>query len=182
MKNLGIILVLFLIIISVSTLASADENNNAFYTTLEGKLLMSGNEPFVNLLIKVNQSTTYSISGEYLRELKKLTGATTRITGLVKKSRVPGTSAEIEAIKYSIITPKDNLKLDWAEGRIYISESGYVLIGDDQIVYNLINLEDVGLEVSEKTKVVLFGEIDYYNDFYADFSIQGYNILSKPKN
>ena len=92
MRNLSIIILLFLMILSLSIPAWSAENNKTFYTTLEGKLLMSGNEPFVNLLIKVNQCKAYSISGEYLSELKKLTGASIKITGLVQEPKVPGTS------------------------------------------------------------------------------------------
>lgn len=177
MRNIIIAILLLVMIINISIPAFAAENNKSFFTTLEGKLLMTGNEPFVNLLIKVNQNKTYSISGEYISELKKLVGATVRITGLVKNSKTPGSSEDIKAIKYSIISPKENLKSDWAVGKIYSSESGLVLVGDDQIVYNLINIEVLDLKVYDQTKILLFGEIDYYNDFYADFSIQGYNVL-----
>ncbi len=182
MKNITIKILLILMVISISTTVVADDNNKSFFTTLEGKLLMSGNEPFVNLLIKVNKYKAYSISGEYYNELKKLSGATIRITGLVQKSKVPGTSGEVKTIRYSIISPKENLRSEWAVGKIYSSESGYVLVGDDQIVYNLTNIENIDLKVYEQTKILLFGEIDYYNDFYADFNIQGYNLLSEPSN
>ncbi|MGP3778184.1 hypothetical protein ACTWKD_05050 [Halanaerobium saccharolyticum] len=181
MKNI-IITILLLMVIIISTPVLANENNKSFFATLEGKLLMSGNEPFTNLLIKVNRYNSYSISGEYLSELKKLSGATIRITGLVQKSKVPGTAEDIKVIEYTIVSPKNNLKSNWSVGKIYSSESGYVLIGDDQIIYNLTNAEVLDLEVYEHTKVLLFGDIDYYNDFYADFSIQGYNVLSEPSN
>mgnify|MGYP006293018519 CR=1 FL=1 len=177
------ILAIFVVLIVISSftpvLASAD--NDTFYTTVEGKLFLSGAEPFVNLFLKVNQKTIYSLSGEDISELKNLSGATIRITGLVKDPRVPRSSGDLEVIKYFVIKPKDNLNSDWAIGRVFSSDSGYILIGQNQVIYKLNNFQDLDLEKYVQAKMLLFGDIEYFNQFYAEVDIEGYNVISKPK-
>jgi len=90
------ILVLFLINFSGNVLAT--ENNNSYFTTLEGKLIMSGSDPFVNVFIRTTKGKFYSLSGDYVSELKKLAGGTVRITGLVTKAKVPGTRGDIDLV------------------------------------------------------------------------------------
>lgn len=181
-KKIIVIFILVLFLINFSGNVLANENNNSYFTTLEGKLIMSGSDPFVNVFIRTKKGKFYSLSGEYVNELKKLTGAAVRLTGLVTKAKVPGTRGDINLVDYKIIKPKKNIKKDWVIGKIYHSENGYVLIDKKQIIYELKNINIIDIENLENTKLLLYGEIEYGEEnFEAEIDIEGYNVIKIPQ-
>lgn len=178
-RTLLCFIILLILLTPLRIFASNGTDSESFFVTVEGKLILTGHEPFTNLNIKVNQDSYYSLSGEYLEELKNLTNTVVRITGIAKRPGPPHTIGKIEVLDYSLIQPKGNIRSSWIFGKMYKSSVGYILIDQDQTIYTLVNAEDLGLDRYTGSKILLFGNTNLYNQFYGEMKVEGYNLIKE---
>jgi len=77
--------------------------------TLEGKILVKGNEPHTYVVIQVSEKEEYSITGKFKDILQdKYQNQTVKLQGMItKKSKLPGFPSEFEVKK---IINAENLK------------------------------------------------------------------------
>ena len=176
MNSIKIILVVLLATLLVTQATLADEIYEfKEFKTLEGEISITGTDPILEVLL-ITEEANYTISGKLTNELKRLTGAKIRVTGGIDEARFPNTKNDIKAIEYKL------LELDyesWVVGEIKHPKEGYVLIGEDQIIYNLEGFSESKIEEKlDSTKSILIGEVEFLNKFEAEIDIEGYKIIS----
>jgi len=149
------------------------------FVTLEGKLSLSGSEPLVKIMFSPEGKGPYTVSGPYAEELKHLSGARVKITGGLENSKFPGTKGNIDVIDYELKDPGVSEEIDWAWGLLQKTQKGMVLIGEDSVIYQLTNYQDLGFEKINNAKVILMGQITKPENYQALIKVESYKVLKE---
>lgn len=177
MRIISIVLIIAISLCLISVNLVATENK--YYATLKGKLRITGSEPFVKLMLISSADEVYSLSGDLATELRKIPDSVVRVTGEVSESTLPRASGDINVKNYTLIDPGYNQQAEWALGKIHDSKEGFVLVGEDQIIYSLINASDLNLSKYENSKILLIGDVEFHGDYCAEMKVEGYKILKE---
>jgi len=154
-------------------LDAANEIN--YYTTITGEINSIGTGE-VNKLVLIKDKKIYTLSGNLIKELKQLRNIKVRITGGVASANYPDTDGDIDVIKYNIVKPNNNK--NWAFGKIYQSSENNVLIENNQVIYEISNLEILNVKNYKNKKFLLIGYTKFYSDYYAKLKISSFIIIN----
>lgn len=150
------------------------------YKTVEGTISLRGSEPFVELIIFTEDRDIYTLTGEKEGILKKLCGAEVRITGGLKGSRYSNSKGHIEVDYLTILDLGYDPEVEWVYGRVEFTKRGYLLIGDDQVIYEIVNLDPGFIEERFlNSLVVLIGDIEKEEKFLGKIKVKGFKVLGK---
>jgi len=156
-------------------LDAANEIN--YYTTITGEINSIGTGE-VNKLVLIKDKKIYTLSGNLIKELKQLRNIKVRITGGVASANYPDTDGDIDVIKYNIVKPNNNNNnKNWAFGKIYQSSENNVLIENNQVIYEISNLDILNVKNYKNKKFLLIGSTKFYSDYYAKLKISSFIII-----
>ena len=173
---LSTVLILLVSIILPPGIMACEDEECFEYVTLTGKISLTGSEPLVIPVITAEE-TSYSLSGEYRGELRRLSGAEVKITGKIMKAVYPLTEGDLQVSDYRIMDPGSPQNLDWAAGELGRDCKGLVIVGDDQIIYRLENIEVFSLQEKVGSRLLIAGSIKAEKNHQVIMEVKSYKML-----
>ncbi len=172
-KMVGVLIIVIALFSQFPVLA----DNNVYFTTLTGQVSMMGTSPLLKTILVTDQDKIFTLSGDLAREINKLQKGKVLVTGKVTNSFFPNTSGNIEVLDYSLISSGNEREEQWALGTIYSAGNSYVLIDEQQNIYEITNFKELDLGKFDYAKLLLFGEIETYGDHYSKIRVEGYKVI-----
>lgn len=164
--------ILLLFFISTSAQASDD-----YYVTFEGRVSLTGSEPFIKILIHAEDDNYYTLSGPLVEELRDLSRFRVLVTGPVSTPIYPGTEGDMSVEKYTIKSPYHHEEKRWILGYLRRSRDQLVMVGNDQVIYRITNPEVLGTFKHEDRKALLIGSLEFTSKYSALFLVESFKIL-----
>lgn len=167
-------LLMLLLVTLFSGIAWAHE---PYYATLDGRISLAGSEPLIKVLIQVGEEGLYTLSGPLSRELQSLSRFRVLVTGKISGALYPGTLGDMEVETYSLLDPYYGKERHWVLGSLRRCQEDLVLVGDDQVIYTLLNASVVGGFDGVNKRVLLVGVVEFTGNYAALLQVETFKFL-----
>lgn len=173
MSNFKISLLFILIIIlTTSSIVLANDNK---IKTIEGIITTGGSAPLRSVILDEG-TKRFSIKGKEAKQLMKLEGAKVKLTAYVNESEKLNTEANLEVIKFNILDPGFDQR-PWITGKLLNFNSEAYILTDEQIIYEIRNIEALNINDCKEQFIVAAGIINQHKKYEAEIIVESYKVF-----
>lgn len=169
-----IISLIVMLMLAISTLIVAKEE--PIFITAQGTVILQGSEPLVSAVL-ITEKMSFTLTGEL--DFKKLQGLTIKVQGQKDNSFMPGTAGNIEVLRYQIISINLPTNSEWTVGVVKEFANQLYLLGENWMLYRLIDFDSQLKEKVLNNKVIIVGEKEIINEYLTYFIVDSFKVIEE---